>query len=134
MQTVDLTVPVPKQRKRPVNYNSKSLDWIRDHGYTNLDRREHYDVHANRKIDGHGFIDYEALSDECTTAFQMCGLDFAPHIKKITGERHDRVIAWLRCPARKLILIGWRKLQGKWAPKVADFWLENGELVWKERC
>ena len=133
MQTVDLTIPVPKQRKRPVNYNSKSLELARSWGYI-MGKCDYYDMRANVTHDLFGFLDYVGLADEHTMGFQFCGKDWSSHITKLTVERRDIVTKWLRCPARKLILIGWRKLQGKWSPRVADFWLENEVIKWKERC
>ena len=137
---IDLDAPEPKSRKRPVNYNSKSLKWLREQGFT-CGRVESYDAYSNRKADLFGIIDYVAISPSWTVGVQMCGKDFASHIKKITEERINEATAWLSCPHRELILIGWRKLKVKrggkkeqYQPRIAHFWLnEKGELEWKER-
>ena len=139
MELVDLDAPakvVKKHRAHPVAV-SKTLQWLRGAGYA-CGCVERYDVYANKKHDLFGFIDYIAICDTETLGVQICGADFSSHIKKLTVERCDSVIRWLRCPTRTVVLIGWRKLKvGKKAveykPRVMDFWLEGDELRWEER-
>lgn len=136
MNVVDLDKDPPKQRKTPVNYNSKTLAWLRERGYK-MAPMEIYNVYSGQKSDGFGFLDWLAIRGPETLGVQGCGLDIAPHIKKITQERRDIVKEWLI--TRALVLIGWRKLKTgvkakKFFPRVIDFTLdENGELIWKER-
>ena len=130
MQTVDLTKPVPKQRKCPVNYNSKSLELARSWGYI-MGKCDYYDMRTNVTHDLFGFLDYVGLADDRTMGFQFCGKDWSSHIKKLTEERHDVVTKWLAPESRRqLTLIGWHKLKGKWAPRIANFWLEDGVIKW----
>ena len=60
-----------------------------------------------------GFIDIIAISKaDGVVGIQSCGSDFNGHIKKITEERREEVMAWLEAGA-SLQLIGWRKLKRK---------------------
>lgn len=132
MLLVDEDAPVPKKRKKAVNYNSMTLTWLRKQGYL-IAPMEIYNVYSNQKADGYGFIDFLCIRGAETLAVQACGADFAPHVKKMTVQRHANVVAWLTGGTRTCVLIGWRKLKGKYTMRRTDFWLEKGELRWKER-
>ena len=138
MQILDLDKPAPKSRRRAVDYNSKTLALVRSWGYM-IAKVENYNVYSNQKTDAFGFIDYLCIRDEDTLGLQACGMDVAPHITKMTTERRSAVEAWLRCPSRRLVLIGHRKLKvgekaRKYFPRIVWFTLdERGELVWQEQ-
>lgn len=122
MTPVDLDAPAPKTRKTPVDYNSKTLALVRSWGYT-VGKVETYNVYSGKKSDYLGIIDYIGIRDEDTLGIQACGADFAPHVAKLNGERREAVEAWLRCPSRRLAIIGWRKLKDrKYHPRV--MWIE----------
>lgn len=128
MLTVDADAPV---RKKAVDYSSKTRKWLKARGYL-IANVEKYEVYSNRKNDCFGFIDYLCIKGPDTVGVQACGRDFAPHIEKMTKLRRSLVIAWLTGSTRRVLLIGWRKLKGKYVERVAEFYLEEGELRWKE--
>ena len=86
-----------------------------------------------------GFIDIISIDPtEGIVAIQSCGQDFSGHINKLMGERNENMVEWLK--HAKVELWGWRKVKLKrggkamrWKPRVADFWLENGEIKYEER-
>ena len=86
-----------------------------------------------------GFIDIISIDPtEGIVAIQSCGQDFSGHINKLMGERNENMVEWLK--HAKVELWGWRKVKLKrggkamrWKPRVADFWLEKGEIKYEER-
>ncbi|MBW1672059.1 MAG: hypothetical protein JRJ45_00185 [Deltaproteobacteria bacterium] len=72
-----------------------------------------------------GFIDIIALDrKEGIIGVQSCGQAFSEHYKKITIERSEECLAWIRCGG-KVELYGWRKLKVKrggaamrWIPRI----------------
>ena len=86
-----------------------------------------------------GFIDIIGIDPEDgIIGIQSCGQDFAGHIRKMTEERNENMFEWLK--HGKVELWGWRKVLLKrggkakrWKPRIADFWLEGDEIVYKER-
>ena len=103
----------------------------------------HIGPHGIRQ-DLFGFIDIIALDPiEGIVAVQSCGQAFSEHIRKLTEERNEDMVEWLK--HGKVELIGWRKIKirlasggyGKamrWTPRMADFTLDiNDEIVCIER-
>ena len=86
-----------------------------------------------------GFIDIIAIDPEDgIVAIQSTGMDWSGHIKKLTEERNDAVYEWLK--HAPLELWAWRKVKLKrggkamrWKARIADFYIENDELKYKER-
>ena len=69
-----------------------------------------------------------ALSSEGagrTVGVQSCGRDFSGHVAKLFGERREQCHNWLRA-GNELVLVGWRKLGGRLAPRVR--WFHLGEF------
>lgn len=107
---------------------------------------QHAGPHGKR-VDLFGFIDIIAMSESGITAIQSCGQGFSDHVRKICCTLEDDPDAERRAPLVKmwlsstpLELWGWRKVKVKrggkamvWKPRVADFWLEDGEVAWAER-
>lgn len=97
---------------------------------------ERFNQHAGPfgiRQDLFGFIDIISLDPERgVVAIQACGSDYAAHYRKITEERADNVIEWLKTPGAKLELWAWRKVKLKrgskavrWKPRVYEFTLED---------
>ena len=85
-----------------------------------------------------GCIDVLALDPERgVIGVQSTGQDFAGHYRKLTEERAQECLDWLRTPGTALELWGWRKVKAKrggklllWQPRVrvltkADFETEE---------
>ena len=84
-------------------------------------------------------IDLIAL-DNGVVGIQVCGSDWAPHVRKITEEHSAYTVAWLQQPGTRLELHGWRKVKKKrggklmiWKPRIADILLINNALFVEER-
>ena len=86
-----------------------------------------------------GFIDIIAIDPvDGIIGIQSCGQAFSEHVKKMTEERNEEMYEWLR--HAKVELWGWRRVQLRrgstairWKPRIMDFWLEEGMILWKER-
>ena len=86
-----------------------------------------------------GFIDIVAIDPVVgIIGVQSCGQAFNEHVKKMTEERNEEMFEWLKWA--KVELWGWRKVKLKrgskamrWKPRIADFWLENNDIIYKER-
>lgn len=94
--------------------------------------------HGKRQ-DLFGFIDIIAIDPvDGIIGIQSCGQDFSEHIHKMTEERNEQMYEWLK--HAKVELWGWRKVKLKrgsaamrWRPRIMDFELDNGEIVFRER-
>ena len=92
-----------------------------------------------QRSDLFGFIDIICIDPvEGIIGVQSCGQSFSEHVKKMTEECHEVMFEWLK--HAKVELWGWRKVVYKrgstavrWKPRVMDFWLEEGMILWKER-
>ncbi len=67
---------------------------------------------------------------------QICSKDWQPHITKLSESKAS--IQWLNQGGR-LVLIGWRQLlvkrggkAKKWIPRIAEFYLNDGLIEYKE--
>ena len=114
----------------------RTIAWIKDQGILcGITER----WIPNPKHPGGGFrsdflniIDLIAISKaDGIIGYQVCGTDFAPHVKKITEERAEETKQWLDAGGR-LIIIGWRKLKAKrggklmvWTPRIQEITLED---------
>jgi len=117
----------------------RTLRALRDRGMMCgiVERWNQYAGKFGIRMDLFGFIDIIALDSErhCILAIQSCGSSFAAHKKKITEEKINEVIEWLKCGG-KIELWGWRKLKLKrggkamrWKPRVEQITLESlGEI------
>jgi hypothetical protein len=73
-----------------------------------------------------GIIDVLALDPERgVVGIQCCGSAFSGHLRKLTEERAQDTLDWLRTPGTSLELWGWRKVKAKrggkaeiWSPRV----------------
>ena len=71
-------------------------------------------------------IDVLALDPERgVVGIQCCGSAFSGHLRKLTEERAQDTLDWLRTPGTSLELWGWRKVKAKrggkaevWSPRV----------------
>lgn len=120
----------------------RTLDLLRSEGYT-AELVERWfpsrpgAPHGMRK-DYLNIIDIIAIKDDETLAVQSTGQDFSGHLRKMFSE-NENCMKWLANPDRKLMLIGWRKLKVKRGgkatkvrPRIARFFIEDGELVYDE--
>ena len=110
--------------KMSANLNTMTLNALRELGYT-AQVVERYDHYTRRRYDLFGCIDMIAIKPGVVLAVQSTGTDFAGHMKKLTGPRRDQVKAWLET-GQPFLLIGWRKLAGKIAPRI--HYMQLGDL------
>jgi hypothetical protein len=110
----------------------RTLKLLREEGYM-PDVVEQYNAFSGQRKDMYGFADIIAIDDKDTLAVQVCGVDFASHITKMTEERKVAIVAWLKAPGREAVLIGWRKVLKKkggkqkvFKPRIVKFWLYDG--------
>lgn len=96
--------------------------------------------HWNPYVKPHGIrqdlfniIDIIALDKKLgVVGVQVCGSDFAEHIKKMTVDNRQDSIDWLQTPGTVLELWGWCKLKKKrggkqmvWRPRIRRITLED---------
>lgn len=86
-----------------------------------------------------GCVDIIAIDPTVTLAVQSCGQDFAAHRRKMVDDCAHEVREWLRGPARRLELWGWRRLKVKrggkavrWTPRVEEITLADLDPVLSE--
>jgi hypothetical protein len=97
------------------------------------DIAERYLQHAIRGDGGRGvrkdlfgIIDIIALDPyRGVVGVQSTGQAFSDHFKKITIEKKEEAIKWLCTPGAVLELWGWRKLKGRWQPRIHVFCLHD---------
>lgn len=125
----------------PETHLQRTTKILRDQGLRYW-KVEFHNTWAKKKIDLFHIIDVLVL-DGGFLGVQVCGKDWSEHVKKITQEYRDNTIAWIESGGR-IELWGWSKrkvrLKGggygkgvRWTPRIADFFLLDGELLWKER-
>ena len=123
---------------------SRTLEYIRGQGWV-ADKVERYNPYAGKygvRQDMFGFGDIIAMGEGHIWAIQSCGQDFYSHHKKITENElvAPNVELWLK-NGGYLLLISWAKHKIKrggkamrWRPKIRQYYLENGEIKWKEKA
>ena len=88
---------------------------------------ERWNPHVRIRQDLYGWIDILAIGPEAgIIGVQSTGQDFAGHLRKLRGERVEKVREWLAAGG-KAELWGWRKLKVKrggkamvWRPRVLE--------------
>jgi len=100
---------------------------------------ESYNAFSGKRNDMYGFADIIAIDSDLTLGVQVCGQDFSSHVTKLTVERAAEVMAWLECPSRKVLLVGWRKLKAKrggkamvFKPRIMEFRVDGMALSYME--
>ena len=96
---------------------------------------QHVGPHGIRQ-DLWGIIDVLALDpDRGVMGVQSCGNSFSAHFRKLTEDRADECIDWLRTPNTVLQIWAWRKVKLKrggkamrWQPRVREITLEDFDL------
>lgn len=98
---------------------------------------------SGKKTDLYHIIDCLVLTRKGVVGVQICGPDYAPHVKKILIDEQVNTKKWLSTPGTRLFLIGWRKLKSKvqrrtkdgkeFYPRIAQITLDKkGDLNLKE--
>lgn len=102
---------------------------------------EQYNGFSGRRTDLYHIIDLVFLTKKKIVGVQVCGADFAAHIKKMLNEEEFHTKYWLNSKATALILIGWRKVKHKrggklmvFRPRLGVFWYvkKKDQLHFKE--
>lgn len=104
-----------------------------------VERFNPYAGKFGQRNDLFGFVDIVAIDPvDGIIGVQSCGQAFSEHVRKMTEERNEAMFEWLK--HAKVELWGWRRKllrRGstaiRWSPRVMDFWLEEGIILWKER-
>ena len=91
-----------------------------------IEKVEHFNTFAGVRQDLYGFLDLLAVHPaHGTWGIQVCGSDFAPHVKKMTEERREQMLFWL-LGGNRCLLVGWRKLKtAGWQPRTREFTLAD---------
>ena len=84
-----------------------------------------------------GILDIVSLDPERgVVGVQSCGNSFSAHFKKLTEDRADECIDWLRTPGTVLELWAWRKVKLKrggkamrWQARVREITLEDFNIA-----
>jgi len=131
-----------KQKKSPY---SRTTEVLREQGFeefVSYQKVEYFNRWAGshgQKIDLFNIIDLLVL-DNGILGIQVCsGGDLLEHIRKLTIEKKSNTITWLQNGGR-LEIHGWRQLlkkkggkAKKWAPRVIDVLLHDGQPYVEER-
>lgn len=92
---------------------------LRELGYT-VERVEHWNHYAKKRYDFGGFADLIAYNDYETLAVQATtNSNRGKRVAKIAAS--ERAARWARAPGRRIEVWGWRKLGGKWEPKIEEW-------------
>ncbi len=83
-----------------------------------------------------GILDIVSLDPERgVVGVQSCGNSFSAHFHKLTEDRADECIDWLRTPGTVLELWAWRRVKLKrggkamrWQPRVREITLEDFDI------
>lgn len=91
---------------------------------------ERWIVRANVRKDLFGIIDVIALDfDRGVIGVQVCSSDYAAHYRKITEEKHQESIDWLRTPGTALYIHSWRKAtDGRYRLREVEITIEKDLL------
>lgn len=95
---------------------------------------QHVGPHGIRQ-DLFGIIDVLALDPERgVVGVQCCGNSFSAHYRKLTEERWQECMDWLKTPGTVLELWAWRKIKVKrggkaerWTPRIKEFTVHDFE-------
>jgi len=85
---------------------------------------------ARKRRDLFGIIDIIAVVNGQIVGIQAYRSGHKKHVERLY-ENADFVIPWLEAGGR-LEFWWWRKLKGKWLPRVIEFVVNGGNLVEKE--
>ncbi len=95
----------------------RTLKALRDDGYTAA-VVERWNPHAKIRQDLFGFVDIVALRHSETLAVQACSYgSVSDRIKKIADATH---VGAVRDAGWRIEVWGWRKVKGRWQPRVVD--------------
>jgi len=102
-------------------------------------RVEYWHHYAKKRFDLYGIIDVLILDGARIIGLQICGNDYQSHIRKLTIEKKQNSIAWLKSGA-ELQIWSWRQYKKKrggkareWRVVIADILLVGKELYVEER-
>lgn len=99
-------------------------------GEIELQTVERFIPGANVRKDLFGIIDFLCIINNKILGIQSTGTAFSEHHQKIMIMENNLRL-WLSTGS-EFILIGWRKLKGKYKPRIQKYTLENGVIVIEE--
>jgi hypothetical protein len=124
-------------RAKGLSNVQRTLRELRDQGRVCavVERRNQFVGPHGISEDLFGIIDVLALDPaRGVVGVQVCGQDFAGHVRKITEEKRQETYEWLRTPGTVLEIWGWRKVKAKrggklmlWKPRVQEITMEDLE-------
>lgn len=96
---------------------------------------EKWNAYAKVRQDLFGIIDILALDPERGFIGVQCtGSDYSGHLRKLTEEKAQECLNWIKTPGGVLELWAWRKVKVKkggkamiWKPRIKIFTLEDFE-------
>jgi len=129
-------------RMTGISYMSRTLTVLKNKGFV---KKLDFDIVERRltpmiKEDFLNIIDVIFLDPaRGVVGIQVCGQDWASHIRKITDEMSVKTERWLSTPGTSLELWGWRQVLKKrggkakvWKCRIAEFRLVDGQIIYTE--
>jgi hypothetical protein len=115
-----------------VTPTARSLKYGRDRGYL-IEVVERWIPQARRRKDLFGCIDLVALDGRpgCLGVQATSGSNVYARVKKIHEECWPAAEAWLQA-GNRLEVWGWRKLRGRWEPRIVQVFLDASDAL--EAC
>ncbi len=112
----------------------RTLEALKNQGFP-FWKVEHWNPWSKQRQDMFHIIDVIALDHtRGVIGIQVCGSDFAAHWRKITEERKEETLNWLKTPGAILEIWAWRKLLKKrggkatyWSPRIVVITLDDLE-------
>lgn len=124
-------------KKKKKSRYSRTTDVLRSYGFvTNLDFQKVEWIIPTKylKYDLFGIIDLLLLVTGKITGIQICGADYAPHVKKMTIEKQEYTKRWLKAGG-KLLIWSWtqrKKVRGQkalyWHSKITEVYLDGNNI------
>ncbi len=110
------------------SYVERSLEWLREQRFT-YSVASGYNNFTRQRWDLLGVFDYVGFQTADgyinLHGIQICGKDYAPHVKKINNSELAKL--WV-LSGNEILLIGWRELKKTgWTPRITR-WQGRGDF------
>ena len=96
----------------------KTIEYFKNQGYV-IDKVDCWNAYTNKTKDLFSVFDMIAVRKGEVVFIQICGRDFQPHVRKMQASRVVSLLSEMENIT--VMLIGWRKLKGRWSPRVKIF-------------
>ena len=96
----------------------KTREYFTRQGYT-IDKVDCWNAYSGKTKDLFSVFDMVAVKEGEVVFIQICGKDFQPHVGKMKASPVVSMLS--KMENITVMLIGWRKLKGKWTPRIKIF-------------